>query len=364
LLVYEINGKNVVLEGNRRLTVFKLLANPELSQDIKIQKFFKELNLVAKIKNNSLLSANITNDKEQAFRYIDRKHNKRNNEVSWTSVERGHFDYRRNKGNNKAIFKVEITRLVKTLDIDDEIKFAVLGKGFETTFWRVIENPFSREVLGFEVLKDGTIKIKNKSKFDDLLKVIVYNVWNKKGFSGKEIDSRNLNKSIQVSEYLNELDNKDVKKVDIDITKRKRENQNLFGEKRLIPSNRGTNHNIYGAKERVFKCLVDPRKSLPKLSSDKIIEIFKELQVIEVEKCATATYALVRIITDISIKIFLELKGYNFNKYGHLIITSGKEKNKTELKEKMNYIATHYLESDLKIAVSTLNEDLLTQNLN
>ena len=102
----------------------------------------------------------------------------------------------------------------------------------------------------------------------------------------------------------------------------------------------------------------------PKVSSIKIKEVFKELQIIEVDSCPTAVFALVRILTDITIKQYLELKGYKFNEFGHLIITNGKEKNKVELKEKMNYIATNYLSGDLKASVVALNEDLLTQNLN
>ena len=34
LVIYELNGKNIVLEGNRRLAVYKLLDDPDLASDI------------------------------------------------------------------------------------------------------------------------------------------------------------------------------------------------------------------------------------------------------------------------------------------------------------------------------------------
>jgi hypothetical protein len=43
IVVLELQDQNIVIEGNRRLTVYKLLVNPELTKDEKIRAFFKEL---------------------------------------------------------------------------------------------------------------------------------------------------------------------------------------------------------------------------------------------------------------------------------------------------------------------------------
>ena len=363
LLVFRNNGRNIVLEGNRRLTVYKLLKNPQLTNRPATQKYFEGLHAKVDIDDSYILTANVTTDKNEAFRYIDRKHNKDNNEVSWTGTERDHFAVRRNKGDNRAIFKVEMTKKIKALDLDDKVKFDVLGKGYETTLWRIIENPQSRAKLRYEITEEGKLKIGDLDHFNNLLKTIVYNVWNKQDFESKDVDSRSLNKSSQVVDYLEKLSVSQAKLVDKDIQEKKNQNENLFGEKKLLKQSE-RKISIYGDKQKIFKSLIQPKLLAPKVSSIKIKEVFKELQIIEVDSCPTAVFALVRILTDITIKQYLELKGYKFNEFGHLIITNGKEKNKVELKEKMNYIATNYLSGDLKASVVALNEDLLTQNLN
>lgn len=363
LLVYDSGINKIVLEGNRRLTVYKLLADPLLSDDAEIQQLFIKLNKKARVNEKFILAANITNNKKEAYRYIDRKHNKANNEKSWTGVERDHFSFRRNKGGNEAVFKVEMTRRVKSLDLEDEIKFAVLGRGYETTFWRIIKNKSARKKLGYDVLEDGRLTIKNENNFNKILRIIVYNVWNKKAFDGNIVNSRDLNKSEQVQEYLENLSEKDSKKVDEAIEKGKSKDQ--LGKKNIQKkNNKATKGKLYGNKQDSFSSLINPKTLEPKVSLPKIKEVFKELQIIKVSSCSTATFALVRILTDITIKHFLDLKGYKFNPHGHLIIKSAKENNKKELKEKMNYIATKYLIGDLKASVVALNEDLLTQNLN
>jgi hypothetical protein len=361
LLVLNVAGGFIVLEGNRRLTAYKLLSDPSLTDNQEAKIFFDKLSTKLKINDDFALVANITDDIVEAQRYIDRKHNKGNNEVSWTSVERGHFAVRRKKGINKDVFKVEMSREVKALDLPDEIKFAVLGKGYETTFWRIVENPAIREKLGYSILEDGKIEIKDTDKFRMILKVIVHNVWNKEDLKGEKINSRDLNKSEEIADYSKRLNTTDAKTVDSIIEKGKEANKNLFGEKPVVKQGSGS---VFGGKQNNFKSLIDPKILLPKVASQKIKEVFKELQLIEVSPCPTATFALVRIITDVTIKIFLELKGCKLNELGHLIITNGNEGNKKELKEKMNFIASNYLTGDLKPAVVALNEDLLTQNLN
>lgn len=358
LLVLKKNGFNIVLEGNRRLAVYKLLCNPKLAGNTIDEEYFREQNSTVKITDDFLLMVHITNDFEEGMRLIDRKHYRDNNEVSWTGTERSHFTVRRKKGINKDIFKVEMSKIVRKLDLPDIIKSGVLGKGYETTFWRIVEKPSAREKLGYTHNEDGSIKINDKDIFNDYLKTIVYNIWNKQDFEGNKIDSRHLNKSYQISDYLKKITRNDVEIIDKDVEEKK--SLSLFGD---LSNQKGTS-SIYKKRRAIkYLSLINPKNNTPSVKSDKIIEVFKELQLIDVPTCSTATFALVRILTDITIKIFLDKKGYKFNNHGHLLIP-GLQKNKQTLKEKMNYIANKYLEGELRPAVVALNEDLLTQNLN
>src|SRR6266571_5332133 len=55
LLVLRVRDKNIVLEGNRRLTVYKLLSNPLLASDSKIQAFFMRLQKLINIDGDFIL---------------------------------------------------------------------------------------------------------------------------------------------------------------------------------------------------------------------------------------------------------------------------------------------------------------------
>ena len=105
--------------------------------------------------------------------------------------------------------------------MDDKVKFDVLGKGYETTLWRIIENPQSRAKLRYEITEEGKLKIGDLDHFNNLLKTIVYNVWNKQDFESKDVDSRSLNKSSQVVDYLEKLSVSQAKLVDKDIQEKK-----------------------------------------------------------------------------------------------------------------------------------------------
>src|SRR5690606_14166215 len=126
LVVYRVNGKNVVLEGNRRLAVYKLLDDPELTEDTGLRNKLKALKDKIKVDKSFKLECLVTEDKEQGLRYIERKHLRGNNEVSWGDNERAHHNARRGNANQKESLKVAITKIIKDLDFPEELKEQVL----------------------------------------------------------------------------------------------------------------------------------------------------------------------------------------------------------------------------------------------
>ncbi|MCX6811968.1 MAG: hypothetical protein NT039_04765, partial [Candidatus Berkelbacteria bacterium] len=162
IVVLELNKKHIVLEGNRRLAAYKLLANPSFANNVGTKKIFEELKKRIDINNSFLLEANITSVKEEGLRYVDRKHNKGNNEVGWGEPERRNFAIRRSYGKNKDVLRVELANAVKRLSLPEAIKEAVLGKGFVTTFYRVVDSAVARKKLGYEATKEGRLHIKNQ----------------------------------------------------------------------------------------------------------------------------------------------------------------------------------------------------------
>ena len=75
IVVYKLGNKSIVLEGNRRLTAYKLLSNPNLTDDVKLKDVFKRLKSQITITNNLALECLITENKKEGLRYIDRPNN-------------------------------------------------------------------------------------------------------------------------------------------------------------------------------------------------------------------------------------------------------------------------------------------------
>jgi len=233
IVVLELNRKLIVLEGNRRLAVYKLLINPSLVSDHGFRKVFEKLKKRIDIDNTFKLEANVTSVKEDGLRYIDRKHNKGNNEVGWGEPERRNFAIRRSYGKSRDVLRVELANAVKTLSLPEVIKETVLGRGFVTTFYRVVDSAAARKKLGYEVSEKGRLQIKDQKTFNDLLKIIVFNIWNKRDFKNNAVDSRSLNKIDAIEDYIKRLQRKDVQRVDKEIVGRIK--KDLFGEKTITP---------------------------------------------------------------------------------------------------------------------------------
>ncbi|GAA4021633.1 hypothetical protein GCM10022386_00750 [Flavobacterium cheonhonense] len=229
IVVWNTDENLVVLEGNRRLTGYKLLANPALIVDIdkKLFKHISEIKSKINIDNTFKLECLISSDKDQCYRYIDRKHSKGNNQVNWVEPERINYSNRRGIESQNAKIKIAITNYVRTLNLPIEIINEVLGQGYVTTFYRFVATGPAKETFGLSTNKDGNLTFTDKD-FPEKLKVIIHNVLKKKDFDGNTVDSRELNKNPQIKQFLEKIDPENSKKVDKEIQEGK--SKNLFGQ--------------------------------------------------------------------------------------------------------------------------------------
>lgn len=233
MVVLDLQDQYIVIEGNRRLTIYKLLVSPELAKDDKLKKLFSELSTKISIDSNFELECVVTSTKDEALKYVDRKHNNNNFEINWGQAERDNFKARRGRASNKELFRIEMSKIVKKLDIPEELKEQVLGKGYVTTFFRIIDSKPSYELHGFS-FDDGKLIIEDDD-FKEKLKVIVYNVLTKETLDGdKKVYSRTLNKNPEKEEYLKSIKKEDSKKVD-EIIKQHTQKDIFGGEKLSIP---------------------------------------------------------------------------------------------------------------------------------
>ena len=191
VIVYKHQNRLITLEGNRRLVIYKLLNNPGLTSDSILRSFFEKLKLKIDINSSYSLETLTTNDIEQGLRYINRKHIQSNNEISWGTTERAHYNARRGNAKKKEQILIALTKRIKELDIPEVMKEMVLGPGYVTSLFRILESSPAKDLFGFELRDDGLLSISDKN-FNEKLKVIILNVLQKKDLKGEKINSRTL----------------------------------------------------------------------------------------------------------------------------------------------------------------------------
>ena len=312
LVVYAFNGKKIVLEGNRRLAVYKLLNDPKLTDDTKLQNKLTGLKSTIKIDYNFKLECLVSEDKEQGLRYINRKHLRGNNEVSWGDNERAHHNARGGNANQKELFKVAITKIIKDIDFPEELKEQVLGHGFVTTFWRLVEQKPAWDTFGFSLNKSGELEITDKD-FKDKLKVIIFDVLQKGKHNGKLFSRLNTK---EIKDYLEGISKDDYKRVADEIKKQTK--TDLFGkESTTVPtSGNGTLKSIPKSSLRDY---LIPKTCVLQIHETKINNIYCELKndlLIDDSKKAVpnAVGVLFRVFLEISLDHYAKMNSHGFKK--------------------------------------------------
>ncbi|MDD4532804.1 MAG: hypothetical protein PHW22_05175 [Bacilli bacterium] len=272
LVVWNDDENYVVLEGNRRLTAYKLLIDKDLTDDSELKRFLIAQNSKISIDENFELECLITKDRNEGFVYIDRKHANNNNEVNWQDVERANYNVRRGSSNQIELLKIGISKIVSNLDLPDGMKEQVLGKNYVTTFFRIVTSTSAKRKYGYEILEDGQLKVKNE-KFPEELKVIVHQVLMKQDSEGNKVDSRSLNKKEKIEEFIQSVDSKDAVNVDKEIEKNT--TVNIFGDEVIkVPS---TNRPKVIPKSSTRKYLI-PSNCYFRIAETKINNIYRELR--------------------------------------------------------------------------------------
>ncbi|MBI3219257.1 MAG: hypothetical protein HYZ44_07075 [Bacteroidetes bacterium] len=227
IVVWNDGEENIVLEGNRRLAAYKLLCNPGLLSDNKLREFIEIESKKINITDDLTLECVLVENREDAFRYIDRKHYDGNNEVNWKDTERAHYSKRRGNENSLELIKIGIAKIVRELDIPEEMKELVLGMGFVTTFYRIVTTTPAKKEFKYSFDENRNLVVGDKD-FNEKLKIIIYSVLSKRDIKGNVIDSRALNKTEKIEDFIKSVYKEDVKIVDEKI--KESTSENMFGE--------------------------------------------------------------------------------------------------------------------------------------
>jgi hypothetical protein len=313
LVVWKNEDDLIVIEGNRRLTAYKVLCETHLIKDGKLRKFVDQLKEKIAIDNTFTLECLVSENETDCLKYIDRKHIKKNNEVSWQEPERVNFDIRRGNNSNNNLIIQGITEIVRKLDLPSEMIDKVLGKGFVTTFFRAITTLPSKKKYGYEITDKGQFKVHNKH-FNDELKVIIYSILKKEDFDGNKVDSRTLNKKEGIETFIENVKPSDVSKVNEAI--KKNTTENIFGETTVSIGTNTINTNT-SAKSATGKSISVRGKANPnglfyatdipfKINSSNLKILYTELRDINVADFPNATHDLLRSFLECSLIFFFK----------------------------------------------------------
>lgn len=303
IVIWHSSDRNVVLEGNRRIAAYKLLANPKLAgaQESKFSKIGSKIGISEDFEVECL----VTEDLEQGYRFIERKHLNQNNEVSWGSNEIAHHKDRRGKAGEKELIRVGITKVVNDLEMANELKEAVLGPGYVTTFWRLTGQTPAQQYFGFSFDDSKKLKIKD-SDFDKKLKVIVWDVLKNGQHNGK-LFSRLNNK--EISDYLKNISNKDYNRASQEIKEAESNKQSdLFGKASIA-----TNYNFRIRKTPVTKTGNDLFGRTLALQSGKVNDLYRALA--DIDKKNQGNDAVLpflgmalRLLVEVAARVYYENK--------------------------------------------------------
>ena len=308
LVVLIKDSKNIVLEGNRRLMVYKLLLNPNLSTDNNLRNEILKLKSKININKNYTIECIVVNDFEIGKQYIEQKH-LNNNMENWGEQERSNYKMRVHKANNSEKLKIEIEKIIREdVDLPEEIKDQVLGKGYVTNLWRILNSSPANDLFGFDFDND-TLSIKDED-FKDKLKIIIFDIINKKTTKGQVMNSRSLNTNEEKEQYLKSINKDDCSDINEQINSKT--TTNLFGDKSL-----NIKKNIRINPKSTLRNHLIPDRCRIIISEVKINNIYRELRddllLDDTNKSVpNAIGVLFRVFLEVSIDYFYNQKGLFF----------------------------------------------------
>lgn len=313
IVVWNDGEQNTVIEGNRRLTAYKVLVDSTLVKDRELKDFIDAERKKINIPDNFSLEAIVMEDINQALRYIDRKHYNGNNEVNWKDAERAQYSKRRGSGNPLELIKTGIVKIVQGIDLPVGMKEQILGQGYVTTFFRTITAKPAQKLYGY-YFEDDEFKVRD-TEFVEKLKIVIFSVLNKQDFNGNKINSRTLNRSEEVGKFLESIKVEDAKKINKKIEENT--NEDIFGSKTFSPSSSSVKQKVL-PKSTSRKYLI-PSSCALRILEPKINNIYLELKdnllIDETnESVPNAVGVLFRVFLEISLDQYAKMNQKFFKK--------------------------------------------------
>ncbi|UBM61329.1 ParB N-terminal domain-containing protein [Candidatus Sulfidibacterium hydrothermale] len=294
-------GEYNVIEGNRRVTVLKLLENPELISEK--QKFF--LNKFKKLSEQyskapiDKIPCILFDSEKEAEHWVELKHTGQNDgigTVGWDAQQKARFD-ERVKGNSSYALQI-LDFLEKQESVDSELKNN-LKKVKSSSLQRLATDPDFRRMAGIDI-KDG--KVITRYEPSEIVKPLckVVNDLLRKDFTVKDIYYKD--------DRLNYLET--FKKTDLPD-----KSKELAGNWELIsttPPKKADLKKNDEKKRKKSKSLISkrhtiiPKSTIIPISQPRVNKIYHELKDLDVKDFENSAAITFRVFIELSLDSYIE----------------------------------------------------------
>lgn len=298
------NGKYVVLEGNRRVSILKILKNPKQisSSHTPFLKKLQPFSTQFQANPINTIYCVIYNDPNDSDKWIELKHTGENEgvgTVSWDTTQQARFN-RRVRGHNPVALQA-IEFLSRSTFTDPKLK-SDLYKLPYTNVERLLTDPDVRDVLG--------ISYKNKmleSTYEES-EVIKGLTKIAKDFLYNDYTVNNVRNKKDRAKYLEEFEAENLPSCDAATGKpwRLLSTSNIDDEEKKVH----TNASAAGRATSVSKSrkTLIPKSFIIKINDQRPNKIYHELKNINVGDFENSTAVTFRVFIELSVDAFIESK--------------------------------------------------------
>jgi hypothetical protein len=308
-LVKPFNEKWLVLEGNRRLTVLKLLNDPDLIQNEykRIKNEFKKLYTKTGRSKIKAIRCVIASDERTCNEWIRLKHTGQNEGaglVNWDSQQTGRFNSRLKGEPDAYICFLDHLKTMAEIDINYKNSFHKIKK---TNLVRLISDPDIRSLVGI-AYENGFFSLKS---INDYLLGLLYDlIFN-------DISVGSIYHKVDRLQYIENLKNR------VDKAKN-RQNQSVGSPKNTLGAadlnfSSGINSpstvsmaRTQGKSYPVKRSTLVPSVHHLSISNARILKMFSELKSLDINKYPNAVAVLFRVFIELSCDCYIStyfLKG-------------------------------------------------------
>ncbi len=315
-------SKYIVLEGNRRVLILKLLENPDLIDDpsyLPIKKRFQALRAANADKLIDELECIVYDSPEEAYEWIKLKHTGQREgigTVDWNAQQVQRFEEKVEGESSIALQAMNF--LKKSSSIPSDIKSKLPNLRI-TNLDRLLSDPDVRSFLGIEIdngiLRSEIDEEETGKGLTQLVKDLLDPAFNVKRIYTKD-DRRGYLENFPIESQP-------------DISKKSNKPW-LLTDTKAVPSTKKAKPT--GAKER--NRLI-PKSCVLEIDNPKVEAIYRELQKLDVTKFKNAVAVTLRVFIELSLDCYIEANGLDKNP------ASGK--GFKPLKEKVSDVTDHLI---------------------